>query len=101
MLTSQIPSSATVSIGESFTSKFSSLLREFLDSNGDFDEKQKRFDDKLDTYQEELIELDEKEDAIRTRYTEQFMNMERMVTKLKSTGDYITNLMEAWKKENN
>ena len=101
MLTSQIPSSATVSIGESFTSKFSSLLREFLDSNGDFDEKQKSFDDKLDTYQEELIELDEKEDAIRTRYTEQFMNMERMVTKLKSTGDYITNLMEAWKKENN
>ena len=50
-------------------------------------------------YSEQLTEADTKADIIQARELRKFAEMEKAVTQLKSTGDYITTLMDAWAKE--
>ena len=47
----------------------------------------------------DLIELDERVLMLTDRYKSQFGAMEQVVTSLKSTGDYMENLLDAWNKE--
>jgi len=44
----------------------------------------------------DLADVDEKVEALTARYKNQFSSMESVVTRLKSTGDYLTNMMDAW-----
>ena len=55
----------------------------------------------MSNFETDLLSLVDKENTTRARYTEQFTAMEQIVTKLKSTGDYITTIMDAWNKEDN
>ena len=99
--TNDIPVSATIHTGISASQKLSNLISEFLSSDGEIAQKEKVFDDYIDKYEIDLLSLDTKEAAIRARYIEQFTAMEQVVTKLKSTGDYITTIMDAWNDEQN
>ena len=38
-------------------------------------------------------------ESLRNRYIKQFTSMEQAVTSLKSTGEYLTNLLDAWNKD--
>jgi flagellar hook-associated protein 2 len=42
--------------------------------------------------------LDERAVVLEARELKRFAKMEQMVTQLKSTGEYITTMMEAWNK---
>ena len=44
----------------------------------------------------ELFDLESKLDNARTRYMSQFSAMESSVTSLKSTGEYLTNMIDSW-----
>jgi len=44
----------------------------------------------------DLADIDEKVVSLTERYKKQFSSMESVVTSLKSTGDYLTNMMDAW-----
>ena len=44
----------------------------------------------------DLADVDEKVESLTARYKKQFSAMESAVTSLKSTGDYLTNMMDAW-----
>ena len=46
-----------------------------------------------------IADLDEKFEATRSRYVQQFTAMEQAVTSMKNTGDYLTNLFEAMNKD--
>ena len=46
--------------------------------------------------QAELEALDQRAEEVRTRYMTRFTEMERVVTQLNSTGDYLENLVNAW-----
>jgi flagellar hook-associated protein 2 len=48
----------------------------------------------------DLLDVDKKVESLTERYKKQFSAMESAVTSLKSTGDYLTNMMEAWKDDN-
>lgn len=99
--TGSIPDSATLNVGISASQKLSDLISGFLNTNGEIAQKEKIFEDDISKYEADLLSLVDTENTIRARYTEQFTAMEQIVTKLKSTGDYITTIMDAWNKEDN
>ena len=96
-----IPSSATVNFGISVAQKLDTFISMFLDSNGEIAKKEKIFEDNIREFEADLLSLVANENTTRARYTDQFTTMEQIVTKLKSTGDYITTIMDAWNKEDN
>jgi flagellar hook-associated protein 2 len=99
--TNNIPSSSTVNLGISAAQKLDNLISGFLNSNGEIAQKEKSFEDDISNFEADLLSLIDKENNTRARYTEQFTAMEQIVTKLKSTGDYITTIMDAWNKQDN
>ena len=98
--TSNIPSSTTVSIGVSTRDTFSRLISELLSSTGTIKNKEKEYDNSLADYSDQLTELTVREESVRSRYLAQFTEMERTVTSLKSTGEYITAILDAWNDQN-
>ena len=99
--TNSIPGSTTLNVGISASQKLSNLISGFLNSNGEFAQKEKVFEEDMSNFETDLLSLVYKENTTRARYTEQFTAMEQIVTKLKSTGDYITTIMDAWNKDDN
>jgi len=99
--TNSIPASTTLNVGISASQKLSNLISGFLNSNGEIAQKEKIFAEDMSNFETDLLSLVDKENTTRARYTEQFTAMEQIVTKLKSTGDYITTIMDAWNKEDN
>jgi flagellar hook-associated protein 2 len=62
-----------------------------------------REDSLRDTIAEEttaLDALDTRSEDLRTRYLSRFTEMERIITQLNSTGDYLTNLIDGWNSDN-
>ena len=53
----------------------------------------------LNEYNSDLQDIDEKILMLTDRYKSQFTAMEQVVTSLKSTGDYLENLLTAWNKD--
>ena len=49
----------------------------------------------LSGYNEDLVDLEEEIEKTRERYKEQYGAMEATVNNFKSTGEYLTNYMEA------
>lgn len=99
--TNSIPASTTLNVGISASQKLSNLISGFLNSNGEIAQKEKVFDEDMSNFETDLLSLVDKENTTRARYIEQFTAMEQIVTKLKSTGDYIATIMDAWNKEDN
>jgi flagellar hook-associated protein 2 len=98
--TANIPSSTSVSIGVSAKDTFSQLISELLSSTGTIKNKEKDYNDSLADYSDDLSNLTVREESIRSRYVAQFTEMERTVTSLKSTGEYITAILDAWNDQN-
>jgi len=96
-----IPASTTLNMGISASQKLSNLISGFLNSNGEIAQKEKIFEQDMSDFETDLLSLVDKENMTRSRYIEQFTAMEQIVTKLKSTGDYITTIMDAWNNQDN
>lgn len=96
-----IPASTTLNVGISASQKLSNLISGFLNSNGEIAQKEKIFEQDMSDFETDLLSLVDKENMTRARYVEQFTAMEQIVTKLKSTGDYITTIMDAWNNQDN
>lgn len=97
----KIPQIAQINVGVSASQKFINLIDDFFANDGEIVRKEQNLDTLLTRYQDDLIGLDDREISVRSRYLDQFTVMEQIVTKLKSTGDYITTMMDAWNKKDN
>ena len=97
----EIPNNSSINLGISAFRRIDDLISGFLSTNGVIGEKEQLLTADLQSYELELFDLTMRENASRERYTEQFVNMEQIVTRLKSTGEYITTIMDAWNKEDN
>ena len=97
----KIPQIAQIDVGVSASQKFINLIDDFFANDGEIVRKEQNLDTLLTRYQDDLIGLDDREISVRSRYLDQFTVMEQIVTKLKSTGDYITTMMDAWNKKDN
>ena len=88
---------ATIFVGKSLIESLSDFNEEVLSLGGNLDLKIDRYNEDLDGYENDLIALDDKIEALRTRYVTQFAAMESAVASLKETGKSLDNMMEAWK----
>lgn len=97
----KIPQISQIQVGVSASQKLIALIDEFFAKDGEIIQKEQNLDKLLTRYQDDLNSLDDREVSIRSRYRDQFTAMEQIVTKLKSTGDYLTTMMDAWNKQDN
>lgn len=90
---------ANVRYGQSFLSMLDGFLAEATKDGGSIATREERLAENLTEYEDELRTLDKKEANLTDRYMIQFGQMETIVTQLKSTGSYLTSLMDAWNKD--
>ena len=91
--------SSKVYVGQSLVDKLSTYLETITATSGDITKKETYLNARSSEYKEQLTEADTKADIIQARELRKFAEMEKAVTQRKSTGDYITTLMDAWAKE--
>ena len=89
-------SSANIFVGTSILDQLSTYIDTIMASSGDLSTRESTLGSQLTDYQIELEDIEAKTDGIRDRYMSQFSAMETAVTSLKSTGDYLTNMIESW-----
>ena len=95
----QSVSSATVFYGRSLVQGLDQFLENALKSSGLINSGKFEINAKLVEYNSDLLDVDDKVSLLTERYTSQFTAMEQAVTSLKSTGDYMENLLNAWNKD--
>ena len=97
---SQNVDTAFVYYGRSLVDKLNEYMASILSATGDLSAKEITFNKDISDYNIDLSDLDDKMISIEARYKEQFNAMETAITSLKSTGDFLTNMMDAFNKDN-
>ena len=100
-VTDPFPTSATVYFGNSLLDRIRDFVDQSLASSGGFATQTGRFEQDMRKQDDMLDELTTSETRIRERYMAKFGAMESVVTQLKNTGEYLTNMLEAWKQSRN
>ena len=91
---------ATIYYGDSFIDRMTNYIDEILNSsNSILTNRVTRLNKEVSNQNVELSDLNTQFESIRSRYVSQFTAMEKAVTSLKSTGEYLTNLLEAMNKD--
>ena len=95
---SGLGSDATIYYGQSLIEKLTSFLTDVLDtSNGQLSTRENTITKEVSDQSNLLSDLNSQMVSLRDRYILQFTEMEKAVTSMKSTGEYLTNLFEAMK----
>lgn len=93
---SGVGADATVYYGQSLIEKLTTFLTDTLNtSSGQISTRETTISKEVTDQSELLVDLTAQTESLRNRYIQQFTSMEKAVTSLKSTGDYLTNLFEA------
>ncbi|MGA1179937.1 MAG: flagellar filament capping protein FliD [Marivivens sp.] len=95
------PTSATVYFGNSLLDRVRDFVDQSLASSGGFATRTSIYEQDMREQNDMLDELTTSETRIRERYMAKFGAMESVVTQLKNTGEYLTNMLEAWKQSRN
>ena len=96
---SQTVSSAYLYFGKSLIDQIGTYLTDALGSNGSIVKSETTANSDLLSYSTDLSNIDTRIDDLTARYKSQFSAMESAVTSLKSTGEYLTNMMDSWNSE--
>ena len=95
----QSVSAATIFYGRSLVDELDQFLESTLKSTGLISSGKSEINSKLDEFNSNLLDIDDRVSILTDRYRSQFTTMEQVVTSLKSTGDYMENLLNAWNKD--
>jgi len=93
---SETVSSAYIYYGKSLIDQLTEYIDLSLSSKGTLKKTENAAASDLLDLNIDLADIDEKVESLTARYKQQFSAMESAVTSLKSTGDYLTNMMDAW-----
>ena len=85
-----------VTFGRSLLSYLEDALTEATQFSGTLDQKERELTAAITEQEEAMVALDEKATKLEERYIAKFAAMEQIVTELKNTGDYLTNLVDSW-----
>ena len=86
--------------GQSLIEKFTSFLDDALSiTNGQISKRETTINQEVTNQSALLVDLNKQMENLRSRYISQFTAMEQAVTSLKSTGEYLTNLLDAMNKD--
>jgi flagellar hook-associated protein 2 len=89
--------SSSIYFGQSALDRMSDYISVIMSKVGDFSRVENGYDDRASEQSDALISLSEKEDLLAQLYRTKFTVMEQQITRLKSTGTYLTNMVESWK----
>jgi flagellar hook-associated protein 2 len=96
---SETVSSAYLYYGKSLIDQIGDYLTDTLSASGSLAKSETAASSDLSSYNIDLSDIDKRVDSLTIRYKSQFASMESAVTSLKSTGDYLTNMMDSWNKD--
>jgi flagellar hook-associated protein 2 len=96
---SETVSSAYVYFGKSLIDQIGDYLTDTLSVNGTLAKSETAASSDLSSFNIDLSDIDKRVDSLTIRYKSQFASMESAVTSLKSTGEYLTNMMDSWNKD--
>ena len=99
-VTESSPMSATVYFGESLIDRVRDFVAQSIAAGGDIALRTSRFETDMRDKEESLEDLALSETRITDRYMVKFGAMETIVTQLKSTGNYLTSMLDAWNNAN-
>ena len=99
-VTESSPMSATVYFGESLIDRVRDFVAQSIAAGGDIALRTSRFETDMREKEESLEDLALSETRITDRYMVKFGAMETIVTQLKSTGNYLTSMLDAWNNAN-
>lgn len=86
----------TVYFGESLIDRLRNFVDGSLAASGEISLRTTRFEQDARTQEDLLDDISLSETRIKERYMAKFGAMEAMVTQLKSTGDYLQSMLDAW-----
>lgn len=93
-------SSTEVRFGQGFLSKLEGVLDAALSSGvNSLDEREDQLASRISEATERLTALDTRASMLEKRYLSRFTAMETAIAGLKSTGNYLTNLVAQWNKD--
>lgn len=87
--------SANITYSRGFAGSFTSLIDDFLKSNGMIKTRETTISKEVDSVKKDQATLDRRSEAYRTRLQAQFSAMESIVRSLKSTGTFLTGAFKA------
>ena len=99
-VTDSSPISATVYFGESLIDRVRDFVAQSIAAGGEIALRTSRFETDMREKEESLEDLALSETRITDRYMVKFGAMETIVTQLKSTGNYLTSMLDAWNNAN-
>ena len=93
-------SSTEVRYGKSFLSSLETMLDTALSGGANsLNERETQLNDRVLTATDEIAALDARAVLLERRYLQRFTAMETAIASLKSTGNYLTNLVAQWNKD--
>ena len=99
ILNSSTDISTTVRYGRSMVDRLQAYIADITSSSGIIKSRTDTLTEDLSKYASEQSDLDQKVAALTSQYNEKFGSMEALVTQLNKTGEYLTQMMDAWNKD--
>jgi flagellar hook-associated protein 2 len=90
-------SSASIYLGRSALSALRLSIADYLVTSSNIDTKIATYTDDLSNYEKDLDTLTSRMESLRSSYTERFSSMNAALESAKSSGTFLTNMMDAWK----
>ena len=90
-------SSASIYLGRSALSALRLSIADDLVTSSNIDTKIATYTDDLSNYEKDLDTLTSRMESLRSSYTERFSSMNAALESAKSSGTFLTNMMDAWK----
>jgi flagellar capping protein FliD len=90
------PPDFDIYLGRSAKTRLIDLFKSTLAISGSYSPTLDLYNDKSKQLDSKLADLEQREKILQARYTAQFSVMEELVTTSKSTGSYISQLVDGW-----
>ena len=93
--------SGTIYYGTSLADLLANFVSTVTDEDELIDRRLTQLDDDKTAATDEIAAIETRMESIRTRYSIQFSAMEALITNMKSTGSFMTSMMDAWNNSDN
>lgn len=91
----------TITFGRSFQTALEGIISDALSGTGAIARRETQETAKKTEAADQLANLTKRAADLETRYLKRFAEMEKAITKMKSTGTYLTNLVAQWTAQKN
>ena len=93
------PSAFNVYVGKSLSQKVSDFMDTILSTTSSVKTAETTYKTNNSDIEKKLVDLEQRETMLKSRYTEQFGAMEQAMTQFNSTQTLLDNFIEGWKKQ--